>query len=65
MNLTPLILTVDVEVAIDHDREQQSAIIDTLRTTPGAAHTTVFCTGTAATEFSAPLRRWLRNWDQH
>lgn len=53
----PLLLTVDVEIATDHNMTQQTKILDKLNTDLKSLPMTWFCTAVAAEEFSSPLKR--------
>ncbi|MDJ0719291.1 MAG: polysaccharide deacetylase family protein [Prochloraceae cyanobacterium] len=55
----PLLVTVDVEVASDHDLDEQAQILDQLRCSLNNLPITWFCTAVAAEQFSAPLRRLI------
>jgi peptidoglycan/xylan/chitin deacetylase (PgdA/CDA1 family) len=53
----PLLITVDVEIAPDHNLDQQGQILDKLRADLGDIPVTWFCTAVAAKQFSVPLQR--------
>jgi predicted deacetylase len=53
----PLLVTVDVEIAPDHDLTEQGEILDKLRTDMQNLPATWFCTAVGAEEFSYPLQR--------
>ncbi len=55
----PLLVTVDVEVASDHDLDEQAQVLDKLRCSLDSLPITWFCTAVAAEQFSDPLRRLI------
>ena len=54
----PLLITMDLELAPDHDYEQQTSILSRLLADFGSVPSTIFCTGTAAVGFTDHLREW-------
>jgi len=60
----PLLVTVDVELATDHDIDEQSQILDKLRKDLNGFPVTWFCTAVAAEQFSAPLQRLRSNGNE-
>ena len=58
----PLLVTMDLEVAADHDLAEQSAILERLRVDLGrlALPITIFTTANAAVTFEGPLRALAR-----
>ncbi|MFB2974937.1 polysaccharide deacetylase family protein [Microseira sp. BLCC-F43] len=57
MVAVPLLVTVDVEIAPDHDLDEQSEVLDRLRKDLHGFPVTWFCTAVAAEKFSEPLQR--------
>jgi len=55
----PLFVTLDLEIAPDHDRQRQASVLDDLRSDLATLRLpiTIFTTADAAEEFKAPLRR--------
>jgi peptidoglycan/xylan/chitin deacetylase (PgdA/CDA1 family) len=53
---TPVLLTIDVEIAYDRDRHEQTEVLWCLVTECKTLPATWFCTADAAELFSAPLR---------
>jgi Polysaccharide deacetylase len=57
MKTVPLLITVDVEIARDHELAAQSEILRRLQTDLQQMPITCFCTADAADEFAAPLQK--------
>lgn len=56
----PLLVTVDVEIALDHHLDEQEQVLDRLRRDLPEVPVTWFCTAVAAEKFSAPLQRLVQ-----
>ena len=56
----PLLVTVDVEIAPDHNLDEQEQILDRLRRDLQGFPVTWFCTAVAAEKFSSPLQRLMQ-----
>jgi peptidoglycan/xylan/chitin deacetylase (PgdA/CDA1 family) len=60
--MTPLLITMDLETARDHDLPQQHRVLDRLRNdlSPLGIPLTLFATGDAAEEFAPELGAFLQ-----